>query len=177
MTIHDPQKARLVQLVSEHNNDMQAVLLHHEGAVLLGHVLLDALEEAGYSPQEVDMAGGIENKALGIGMALLQAAASRGLELDLFNLVPISKGTENTTCSIEMQLFGAKLQDKAVVVLSLSPNKGNCVKNVIKVVKENGGKVIAAAVGLELTTTLREEIKAEGVELVAAITQADLAKL
>src|SRR5690606_30399369 len=39
--------------------DLRRVTLHHRAAPLVGHVLLDALEEAGLGPAEIDAVGGL----------------------------------------------------------------------------------------------------------------------
>ncbi|NTW40451.1 MAG: orotate phosphoribosyltransferase, partial [Cellulomonadaceae bacterium] len=39
--------------------DLRRITLHHTAAPLVGHVLLDALEEAGFGPGEVDAVGGL----------------------------------------------------------------------------------------------------------------------
>src|SRR5450759_2256317 len=64
--------------------DLRRITLHHAAAPLVGHLLLDALEEAGFGPAEVDAVGGLTLGADPVAAALLHAAASRGLELDAF---------------------------------------------------------------------------------------------
>ncbi|MBN9375305.1 MAG: orotate phosphoribosyltransferase, partial [Cellulomonas sp.] len=39
--------------------DLRRITLHHEAAPLVGHVLLDRLEEVGLGPGEVDAVGGL----------------------------------------------------------------------------------------------------------------------
>ena len=71
MSTNDPQRTRLAQLVrdlavvhgkvtlasgleSDFYVDMRRATLHHEAAPLIGHVMIDMLEEAGYSTEELD---------------------------------------------------------------------------------------------------------------------------
>ena len=73
---NDSQRSRLAQLVSDlavvHGKvtlasglesdfyvDMRRATLHHEAAPLIGHVMLDMLEEAGLSTEDVDAVGGL----------------------------------------------------------------------------------------------------------------------
>ncbi|PKQ18525.1 MAG: orotate phosphoribosyltransferase, partial [Actinobacteria bacterium HGW-Actinobacteria-8] len=64
--------------------DLRRATLHHAAAPLIGHLLLDALEEAGFGPADIDAVGGLTLGADPVAGALLHAAASRGLELDAF---------------------------------------------------------------------------------------------
>ena len=99
---NDSHKARLAALVQElsviHEKvtlasgresdfyvDMRRSTLHHEAAPLIGHVMLDLLEESGFSVGEEYVAvGGLTMGADPVATAMLHAAASRGLDLDAF---------------------------------------------------------------------------------------------
>ena len=99
---NDSHKARLAVLVQElsviHEKvilasgresdfyvDMRRSTLHHEAAPLIGHVMLDLLEEAGFAVGEEYVAvGGLTMGADPVATAMLHAAASRGLDLDAF---------------------------------------------------------------------------------------------
>ena len=76
MITNDSQRTRLAQLVtslavvrgrvtlasgveSDFYVDMRRATLHHEAAPLIGHVMIDMLEEAGYSTEEIDAVGGL----------------------------------------------------------------------------------------------------------------------
>ena len=73
---NDSHKARLAELVRElaviHEKvtlasgresdfyvDMRRATLHHEAAPLIGHVMLDLLEESGFAPGDYDAVGGL----------------------------------------------------------------------------------------------------------------------
>jgi orotate phosphoribosyltransferase len=64
--------------------DLRRITLHHRAAPLVGHVLLDHLEVAGYGPADIDAVGGLTLGADPVATALMHAAASRGLDLDSF---------------------------------------------------------------------------------------------
>ena len=99
---NDSHKARLAALVQElsviHEKvtlasgresdfyvDMRRSTLHHEAAPLIGHVMLDLLEESGFAVGEEYVAvGGLTMGADPVATAMLHAAASRGLDLDAF---------------------------------------------------------------------------------------------
>ena len=99
---NDSHKARLATLVQElsviHEKvtlasgresdfyvDMRRSTLHHEAAPLIGHVMLDLLEESGFAVGEEYVAvGGLTMGADPVATAMMHAAASRGLDLDAF---------------------------------------------------------------------------------------------
>ena len=99
---NDTHKARLAALVQElsviHEKvilasgresdfyvDMRRSTLHHEAAPLIGHVMLDLLEESGFAVGEEYVAvGGLTMGADPVATAMMHAAASRGLDLDAF---------------------------------------------------------------------------------------------
>ena len=65
-------------LESDFYVDMRRATLHHEAAPLIGHVMLDMLEEVGLSVDDVDAVGGLTMGADPVATAMLHAAASRG---------------------------------------------------------------------------------------------------
>ena len=96
MSTNDSQITRLAELVNELSVvrgkvtlasglesdfyvDMRRATLHHEAAPLIGHVMLDMLEEAGLGTDEIDAVGGLTMGADPVAAAMLHAAASRGL--------------------------------------------------------------------------------------------------
>ncbi|MDR4156932.1 orotate phosphoribosyltransferase, partial [Bacillus cereus] len=98
---NDPQHNKLAELVRElavirgevtlasgRKSDfyvaMRRATLHHEAAPLIGHVMLDMLEEAGISPEDIDAVGGLTMGADPVATAIMHAAASRGLDVDAF---------------------------------------------------------------------------------------------
>src|SRR5690625_1652676 len=68
--------------VSDHYVDMRRVTLHHAAAPLVGHAMLDLLEEAGLGAGAIDAVGGLTMGADAAAAAILPAAASRGLGVD-----------------------------------------------------------------------------------------------
>src|SRR5690625_6374990 len=76
---------------------MRRVTLHHEAAPLIGHLLLDRLEEAGMGVAEIDAVGGLTLGADPVVCAVQHAAASRGLDLDAFLVRKEAKGDRKST--------------------------------------------------------------------------------
>ena len=65
-------------------SELSSVLFDHRGASIVGHILLDTLEEAGYSVDDFDTVGALTAAAVPLVSAMIQAAASRGEDLDGF---------------------------------------------------------------------------------------------
>ncbi|MEE1296848.1 MAG: orotate phosphoribosyltransferase [Bifidobacterium sp.] len=65
-------------------SELSPVTFDHDGAELIGHVMLDALEEKGYSVDDFDAAGALTAAAVPIVCAVMAAATSRGESLDGF---------------------------------------------------------------------------------------------
>ena len=67
-------------------SELSSVLFDHRGASIVGHILLDTLEEAGYSVDDFDAVGALTAAAVPLVSAMIQAAASRfrhGLRLSV----------------------------------------------------------------------------------------------
>ena len=92
--MNDSQRKRLIELVSElaiqrgqftlasgrtssYYVDMRQATLHHEAGPLIGHVMLDMLEEAGFGAGIAEAVGGLTMGADPVATAIMHAAASR----------------------------------------------------------------------------------------------------
>ena len=65
-------------------SELAAVTFDHRGATVMGHLLLDALEDAGYSVDDFDAVGALTAAAVPLVISVVQAAASRGEDVDGF---------------------------------------------------------------------------------------------
>ena len=80
---------QLKTLLREHMHDkpfseLAPVTFGHRGAALIGHIMLDTLEEQGYSIDDFDAVGALTAAAVPMVCSLMHAAASRGEDLDGF---------------------------------------------------------------------------------------------
>ena len=134
---NDSHKARLAALVQElsviHEKvtlasgresdfyvDMRRSTLHHEAAPLIGHVMLDLLEESGFSVGEEYVAvGGLTMGADPVATAMMHAAASRGLDLDAFVVRKAAKDH-----GMKRRIEGPDVVGKNVVVLEDTSTTG-----------------------------------------------------
>ena len=117
-----------------------------ELATVMGHVLIDTLEDAGYSVDDFDAVGALTAAAVPMVSAMIHAAASRGEDLDGFVMdfvYPSIKGP-----SIEgrrVMLLDAWLSEKSYVQTSslVTLRNGNELSLDFGVVEQLGAQVVA----------------------------------
>ncbi|MDO4791769.1 MAG: orotate phosphoribosyltransferase [Buchananella hordeovulneris] len=186
-TPNDTQRTRLAELVkelavvhgkvvlasgreSDYYVDMRRATLHHEAAVLIGHVMIDLLEEAGLTTQDYDAVGGLTMGADPVAGAMLHAAASRGLALDAFVVRKAAKDH-----GMKRRIEGPEVAGKRVVVLEDTSTTGGSPLEAVAALREAGAEVVAVAVVVDRATGAAERITAEaGVPYFAALSLADL---
>ena len=172
---NDSHKARLAALVQElsviHEKvtlasgresdfyvDMRRSTLHHEAAPLIGHVMLDLLEEAGFAVGEEYVAvGGLTMGADPVATAMMHAAASRGLDLDAFVVRKAAKDH-----GMKRRIEGPDVVGKNVVVLEDTSTTGGSPLEAALALREAGANVVAVAVIVDRATGAKERIEAEG---------------
>lgn len=156
-------------LTSDFYVDMRRATLHHAAAPLIGHVMLDMLEEAGLGPEEVDAVGGLTMGADPVATAMLHAAASRGLDLDAFVVRKETKGH-----GMRRRVEGPDVAGRRVVVLEDTSTTGGSPLTAMEALREAGAEVLAVAVVVDRDTGAREKIEAAGVRYLAALGLEDL---
>lgn len=154
---------------SDYYVDMRRATLHHAAAPLIGHVLLDALEEAGLGPGEIDAVGGLTMGADPVATALLHAAASRGLDLDAFVVRKDAKEH-----GMRRRIEGPDVAGKRVVVVEDTSTTGGSPLAAIAALRAAGARVVGVAVVVDRSTGARERIEAEGVPYLAVLGLDDL---
>ena len=122
-------------------SELSSVLFDHRGASIVGHILLDTLEEAGYSVDDFDTVGALVS-------AMIQAAASRGEDLDGFVMdfvYPSIKGP--SIAGKRVVLIDSWLSEKSYVQTSslVTLRNGNELSLDFSVVENEGAKVLAVA--------------------------------
>ncbi len=184
-TSHDT-RAELAQLINDlavvHGNvtlasgkeadyyvDLRRATLHHRAAPLIGHVMLDMLEESGFGPDDVDAVGGLTMGADPVGTAILHAAASRGLNLDAF---VVRKETKSH--GLQRLVEGPDVSGRRVVAVEDTSTTGGSALTAVKALRDAGAEVVAVAVIVDRDTGARERIEAEGLPYLAALSLTDL---
>lgn len=184
---HDSHKARLAQLVQElaviHENvtlasgresdfyvDMRRATLHHEASPLIGHVMLDLLEEVGFAPgDDYEAVGGLTMGADPVATAMLHAAASRGLDLDAFVVRKAAKDH-----GMKRRIEGPDVTGRKVIVLEDTSTTGGSPLEAARALREAGAEVVAVAVIVDRATGAKETIEAEGFPYFYALGLEDL---
>lgn len=154
---------------SDHYVDMRRVTLHHAAAPLVGHVMLDLLEEAGLGPDEVDAIGGLTMGADPVATAILHAAASRGLTVDA---CVVRK--EVKAHGLQRRVEGPDVAGRRVVAVEDTSTTGGSLLTAIEALREAGAKVVGAAVVVDRDTGARERVEEAGVRYLAALGLEDL---
>lgn len=186
ITTNDSNRARLAELVNElavvrgkvtlasglESNfyvDMRRATLHHEAAPLIGHVMLDLLEENGFSVDEVDAVGGLTMGADPVATAMLHAAAARGLDLDAFVVRKTAKDH-----GMKRQIEGPSVEGNRVVVLEDTSTTGGSPIQAVEALRAAGAQVLAVAVIVDRNTGARERIEAADLPYLYALGLEDL---
>ncbi|WP_286219388.1 orotate phosphoribosyltransferase [Paraoerskovia sediminicola] len=149
--------------------DLRRTTLHHRAAPLIGHVLLDALEEWGFGTADVDAVGGLTLGADPIATALLHAAASRGQDLDAFVVRKAAKAH-----GMQRQIEGPDITGRRVVVLEDTTTTGGSPITAIEAARAQGAEVVACATIVDRATGAGEKIEALGVPYRYLFDLADL---
>ena len=149
--------------------DLRRVTLHHRAAPLIGHVLLDLLEEAGLGTADVDAVGGLTLGADPVATALLHAAASRGQDLDAFVV-----RKEGKAHGLQRRIEGPDVAGRRVVAVEDTSTTGGSVLAAIEALREAGANVAGVAVIVDRDTGAREVIEAEGLSYHAVFSLGDL---
>jgi len=149
--------------------DLRRVTLHHRAAPLVGHVMLDMLEEAGLGTAEVDAVGGITLGADPVATALLHAAASRGQDLDAFVV-----RKEGKAHGLQRRIEGPDVAGRRVVAVEDTSTTGGSVLTAVEALREAGADVAGVAVVVDRETGAREAIEAAGLAYHAVFSLEDL---
>ncbi|MGC5629338.1 orotate phosphoribosyltransferase [Georgenia sp. Z1344] len=183
---NDPQRARLASYVadlgvvrgrvvlssgkeSDYYVDMRRVTLHHEAGPLLGHVLLDLLEEEGLGVGEIDAVGGLTLGADPVALAIMHAAASRGQALDAFVVRKEAKAH-----GMQRRIEGPDITGRRVVVVEDTSTTGGSALTAAHAVQEAGAEIAAVLVVLDRATGAREAVEAQGHRYLNALELADV---
>lgn len=149
--------------------DLRRITLHHRAAPLVGHVLLDHLEVAGYGPADIDAVGGLTLGADPVATALMHAAASRGLDLDAFVV-----RKENKAHGLQRRVEGPDIAGRTVVAVEDTSTTGGSVLTAVEAIRDAGATVAAVAVIVDRDTGARERIEAEGLPYLSLFGLDDL---
>lgn len=149
MTPYDQMKTLLrAEMADKSFSELFAVTFDHRGAAVVGHLLLDTLEEQGYSIDDFDAVGALTAAAVPLVGAMVQAAASRGEDLDGFVMdfvYPSIKGP--SIANKRVILLDSWLSEKSYVQTSslVTLRNGNELSLDFGVVEAQNAQVVAIA--------------------------------
>ena len=149
MTPYDQMKTLLrAEMADKPFSELFSVTSDHRGAAVVGHLLLDTLEEQGYSIDDFDAVGALTAAAVPLVGAMVQAAASRGEDLDGFVMdfvYPSVKGP--SIANKRVILLDSWLSEKSYVQTSslVTLRNGNELSLDFGVVEAQNAQVVAIA--------------------------------
>ena len=149
MTPYDQMKTLLrAEMADKPFSELFAATFDHRGAAVVGHLLLDTLEEQGYSIDDFDAVGALTAAAVPLVGAMVQAAASRGEDLDGFVMdfvYPSVKGP--SIANKRVILLDSWLSEKSYVQTSslVTLRNGNELSLDFGVVEAQNAQVVAIA--------------------------------
>ncbi|MDO8122647.1 orotate phosphoribosyltransferase [Isoptericola sp. b490] len=149
--------------------DLRRVTLHHSAAPLVGHLMLDLLEEQGFGPGEIDAVGGLTLGADPVATAVLHAAASRGVDVDAFVV-----RKEGKAHGMQRRIEGPDVAGRRVVAVEDTSTTGGSVMTAVDALREAGAQVVAVAVIVDRATGARERIESEGLPYLSLFGLSDL---
>ncbi|MBT1161582.1 orotate phosphoribosyltransferase [Bifidobacterium sp. SO1] len=128
--------------------ELSNVTFDHRGAAIVGHILLDTLEEQGYSVDDFDAVGALTAAAVPLVSAMILAAASRGEDLNGFVMdfvYPSIKGP--SIKGKRVVLLDSWLSEKSYVQTSslVTLRNGNELSLDFGIVEHEGAEVVAIA--------------------------------
>lgn len=129
-------------------SELSAVAYDHQASGLIGHTLLDTLDEQGYDLDEFDAVGALTAAAVPLACAMVHAAASRGQDLDAFVMdfvYPSIKGP--SIKGKRVILLDSWLSEKSYVQTSslVTLRNGNELSLDFGIVQNEGAQIVAVA--------------------------------
>ena len=116
--------------------DLRRLTLHHDGAPLVGRVMLDLT-----SDWEFDAVGGLTLGADPVAAAMLHAAAARGRELDAFVV-----RKEGKAHGLQRRIEGPEVAGRRVLAVEDTSTTGGSVLTAVEALTEAGAEVVGVAV-------------------------------
>jgi orotate phosphoribosyltransferase len=116
--------------------DLRRLTLHHDGAPLVGRVMLDLT-----SDWEFDAVGGLTLGADPVAAAMLHAAAARGRDLDAFVV-----RKEGKAHGLQRRIEGPDVAGRRVLAVEDTSTTGASVLTAVEALTEAGAEVVGVAV-------------------------------
>ncbi len=151
---------------SDYYVDCRTTTMHAEGQVLIGRVGMDALEEAGLTP---DLVGGLTMGADPVSYALAHESALRGRPVHAFSVRKESKDHGRSR-----RIEGCFEAGSTVVVTEDVITTGASALQAVEAVREAGGEVLAVLALVDREEGGRQALRGEGLQVLSLFTAGDL---
>lgn len=148
--------------------DLRRITLDHRSAPLVGDLILDVLDEAGYL-DEISAVGGLTMGADPVGTAVMQRSVLRGTPVDAFVVRKEAKKH-----GMGRRVEGPEVAGKKVIAVEDTSTTGGSVLTAVEALREAGADVVAVVVVMDRNTGAKERVEEQGIPYLAALTTADL---
>lgn len=142
--------------------DLRRLTLHHEGAPLVGRVMVDLVAD-----WDFDAVGGLTLGADPVASAMLHAAAARGRALDAFVVRKAGKAH-----GLQRRVEGPDVAGRRVLAVEDTSTTGSSVLTAVEALREVKAEVIGTAVIVDRGAG--DAVRSAGLKYRAAYTLADL---
>jgi orotate phosphoribosyltransferase len=147
---------------ADHYVDLRRLTLHHEGAPLVGRVMLELTAE-----WEFDAVGGLTLGADPVAAAMLHAAAGTGRRLDAFVVRKAGKAH-----GLQRRIEGPDVAGRRVLAVEDTSTTGGSVLTAVNALREANAQVVGVAVIVDRGAG--DAVRAAGLDYRSAYSLADL---
>jgi orotate phosphoribosyltransferase len=186
MTAHAANRRRLIEIIKQRSYleggpftlasgrtspfyiNMKPTMMHPEGAHLIGHLLVDALDGL-----EVDFIGGLEVGAIPMAAAAGAVSFARGRPVGTFFIRKAVKD-HGTKSLVEGLPKGETLKGRNVVILEDTTTTGDSPLKAVAAARAEGANIIQIITIVDRQEGAAETIRAAGLVYAPLLTVADL---
>ncbi len=147
---------------ADHYVDLRRLTLHHEGAPLVGRVMLELTAD-----WEFDAVGGLTLGADPVATAMLHAAAATGRRLDAFVVRKAEKAH-----GLQRRIEGPDVAGRRVLAVEDTSTTGGSVLTAVDALREANAQVVGVAVIVDRGAG--DAVRAAGLDYRSAYSLADL---
>lgn len=134
--------------------DLRRITLHHEASKLVGQVMLDLVDKAGFG--DIQSAGGLTMGADPVATAMMHSAADEGRTVDAFVVRKAQK-----SYGMGRQVEGPDVAGRKVIALEDTSTTGGSALTAVEALRKAGADVVAVAVIVDRDTGAAERIEKE----------------
>jgi orotate phosphoribosyltransferase len=153
--------------------NMKPTMMHPEGAHLIGHLLVDALEGLDTAGMAVDFIGGLEVGAIPMAAAAGAISFARGRPVGSFFIRKAIKD-HGTKSLVEGLPKGETLKGRSVVILEDTTTTGDSPLKAVAAARAEGANIVQIITIVDRQEGAAETIRAAGLVYAPLLTVSDL---